>query len=225
MMGVLILLMSILLCAATIGEIKPTLAYLKEQLPVSEVDVLITGVGLTATTYRLTRQLISKRPELVIQAGVAGALNEGLALGEVVVVRSEAIGDEGVRERGQFLSLFQMNLALMQEFPWENSRLVNRWLEEGLGAGLRTVNGVSVNEVSTYGDQIVYYRKQLGADIETMEGAALHYTALMEGVPFIQLRAISNYIGERDKSLWKMAEAVDRLNEELQKLLTKALEL
>jgi futalosine hydrolase len=225
MMRVLILRMSILLCAATIGEIKPTLAYLKEQLPVSEVDVLITGVGLTATTYRLTRQLISKRPELVIQAGVAGALNEGLALGEVVVVRSEAIGDEGVRERGQFLSLFQMNLALMQEFPWENSRLVNRWLEEGLGAGLRTVNGVSVNEVSTYGDQIVYYRKQLGADIETMEGAALHYTALMEGVPFIQLRAISNYIGERDKGLWKMAEAVDRLNEELQKLLTKALEL
>jgi futalosine hydrolase len=35
-----------------------------------------------------------------------------------------------------------------------------------------------------------------------MEGAALHYTCLMEKIPFMQLRSISNYIAERDKSKW-----------------------
>src|SRR5215203_5766365 len=116
--------MSILICAATEGEIKPTLSYLREQALESQVDILITGVGLTAATYHLTRQLTTHRPRFVIQAGVAGALNDALELAEVVIVRSEVIGDEGVREGGQFFSLFQLNLAHRQEHPWENSRLV-----------------------------------------------------------------------------------------------------
>jgi hypothetical protein len=37
-----------------------------------------------------------------------------------------------------------------------------------------------------------------------MEGAALHYMGRDLFIPFIQLRAVSNYIGERDKNKWKM---------------------
>ena len=33
-----------------------------------------------------------------------------------------------------------------------------------------------------------------------MEGAALHYACIMEHIPFIQLRAVSNFVGERDKN-------------------------
>ena len=54
-----------------------------------------------------------------------------------------------------------------------------------------------------------------------MEGAALHYVCLQEKVPFIQLRAISNYVGERDKSKWKMQEAITNLHNELLKLLNQ----
>jgi futalosine hydrolase len=39
-------------------------------------------------------------------------------------------------------------------------------------------------------------------------------------MPFIQLRSISNYIGERDKTKWKMKEAIENLNAELLKLIT-----
>jgi futalosine hydrolase len=52
-----------------------------------------------------------------------------------------------------------------------------------------------------------------------MEGAALHYVGLMENIPFIQIRALSNYIGERDKTKWKLHEAVSNLNAELQRLI------
>lgn len=221
----LILRMSILLCAATEGELMPTLAFLRERSLKEKVDVLITGVGLTAATYSLTRVLAIRQPSLVVQAGVAGALNLELGLGEVVWVRSEVIGDEGVQENGRFHSLFALKLANTDTQPYLAGRLVNKTLEAYNHSGLRLVDGVTVNQVSTDEEQIAYYRDTLGAEIETMEGAALHYAALMEGVPFLQLRAVSNYIGERDKRQWQLQKAVERLNEELLTLLTKALKL
>jgi hypothetical protein len=52
--------MHLLLCAATEFEIKPSLLFLKD-LSV-EVDVLVTGVGLTAASYSLTKSILSKKP-------------------------------------------------------------------------------------------------------------------------------------------------------------------
>ena len=54
-----------------------------------------------------------------------------------------------------------------------------------------------------------------------MEGAALHYVCLMEKIPFLQIRAVSNVIGERDKSRWKLKEAMKSLNESLVFLIQK----
>jgi futalosine hydrolase len=48
-----------------------------------------------------------------------------------------------------------------------------------------------------------------------MEGAALHYVCLQENIPFVQIRSVSNYVGERDKTKWKIQEAIENLNREL----------
>jgi futalosine hydrolase len=48
-----------------------------------------------------------------------------------------------------------------------------------------------------------------------MEGAAFHYVCLLERINFLQLRAISNRVGERDKSKWKLKESIENLNKEL----------
>jgi len=51
-----------------------------------------------------------------------------------------------------------------------------------------------------------------GACIESMEGAALHYVCLQTKTPFMQVRSISNYVGERDKQNWKMQESLENLS-------------
>jgi len=41
----------------------------------------------------------------------------------------------------------------------------------------------------------------------------------MEKIPFIQLRSISNYIAERDKTKWDMKKSIINLNKELVRLI------
>lgn len=63
--------------------------------------------------------------------------------------------------------------------------------------------------------------KKYNPHTESMEGAALHYVCREANIPFIQVRAISNYVGERNKEHWKIKEAIDSLNEHLLKYVEK----
>ncbi|KKO19734.1 MAG: hypothetical protein BROFUL_01556 [Candidatus Brocadia fulgida] len=45
-----------------------------------------------------------------------------------------------------------------------------------------------------------------------MEGAAFFYACLMERIPCLQIRTISNYIEDRNKGRWNVPLAIDNLN-------------
>jgi futalosine hydrolase len=62
--------------------------------------------------------------------------------------------------------------------------------------------------ISTSAEKINVFAEKYNADIESMEGAALHYVCAMQQIPFIQIRGISNMVGERDKTKWKIPESM-----------------
>jgi futalosine hydrolase len=214
--------MNNLLIAATTKEIEPYLAWLKT-VPANKKnnlpDVLITGIGLTATAYHLTRQLLLKKYGLVIQAGVAGCFNKKLSLGSVVVVKKDAIADQSVIELKQLKTLFDLKLVPADQFPYTKAWLINPYTDLLKKTTLKQVKGVSVNEITTSRQKVIFYEESFNAVTESMEGAALHYTCLMESVPFLQIRSMSNYIGERNKKNWNMKESIVNLNSELIQLV------
>lgn len=212
--------MQMLLCAATEFEIAPAISLIRRE-QIQDVEVLITGVGLLACSYSLMKYISRKRPDFILQAGVAGTFNFALPLTKVVLVESEAVGDLGVEEKSGFHSLFDLGLLDAQEGPWKNGKLHND-LSHFKALGLTVVDGVSVNEISTRPETIERFRA-MGASVESMEGAALHYIALREGIRFLQMRSLSNFAGERDKSKWMMRPAIESLNTELERLLIKFL--
>ena len=219
--------MQLLICAATALELSAIQASVGKRIlaPTHTVRFLITGVGIGPSMYQLTKHLCQHKPDLVIQAGVAGALDAGLIPGDTVVVQTDTFGDTGVVEKGQFCNLFDMGFVEPDLFPWTGGELQNPYAQWLALPGLKKVCGVTVNEISTIDERIQQYKLRWGAQVESMEGAALHYACLMEGVPFVQLRSISNFIGERDKTKWKLKEAVQNLDTELNALLDKILAL
>ena len=208
----------ILIVAATALEIHPLLQQYQQGKFPSSPDILISGIGLTATAFALTKQISIKRPDFVIQAGIAGSFDRSLPLGTVVAISKDCIADQGVTEKSSFKTIFDLQLAPANQFPYSKGWLVNR--PEVLNkAGLKKVTAVSVNEITTSRKKIEAYSTQFNPIVESMEGAAMHYVCLMEGIPFLQIRSISNYIGERDKKKWKLKESVTNLNNQLYKLL------
>ncbi|MBC7423794.1 MAG: futalosine hydrolase [Ferruginibacter sp.] len=213
--------MDILLTAATKFEIQPTLQLLQKEgfiINGHTIDILITGVGMVSTTYNLTTKLIGKKYAFIIQAGIAGTFSNDLLLGETVLVKQDAFGDIGMEEKGNFTTVFDAGFAAKDEFPFTDGWLVNNntLLTTSL---LKKVSAITVNKVSDSLLQrqqaIQYFEPQA----ESMEGAAFHYVCLQQKLHFIQLRSISNAVGDRDKSRWRIKDAIDNLNTELEKLL------
>ncbi len=217
--------MNCLVIAATAVEIKPFLEYFSENERVNKginsIEILITGIGLTTTTYSLMKQIRIKRPGLVIQAGVAGCFDKSIALGTVLAVKQDTIADESVIELKKLKTLFKLKLVPQHQAPYKNGWLVNPDRPLLGKTGLRPVRGISVNQITTSGQVIQFYKKEFNPVTESMEGAALHYVCLMENIPFIQIRSISNYIGERNKKNWNMKESVASLNRELITLIER----
>ena len=200
--------MKILVVAATQLEIEPFIN-LK-----NNIEVLICGVGIPSTVYHLTKKLLQEKYDLVIQAGIAGTFSKKLKKGEVVVVEQDAFGDIGVEEKGEFKTLFQLDFDDKNKFPFKNGWLVNT-SEMINTTHLKKVNGVTVNKISDRKKQAKQLKEIFNADVESMEGAAFHFVCLQQNIPFLQLKSISNKVGERDKSKWNMIEAIVNLNREL----------
>lgn len=204
--------MNTLIVAATAAELEPL------RSKGVNAEVLITGVGTVATAYHLTKKIRLKEYKLVIQAGLAGSFDTGNPLGEVVTVGSDRFSDRMIYEKGNFIPLHETNLMPGDDFPFWQGRLVN---PGNLISSLpyRQVAGVTADSITDDPAAIELSRKHFAPDIESMEGAAFHYVCLMEDLPFLQIRAISNYIGERDKSKWKTDQAIGNLAEALKKIL------
>ncbi len=215
--------MNCLLVAATAIEIAPFLEHYrnteKKWHNTLSIDVLITGIGLTATAYHLTKHFNIKKPDIVIQAGVAGCFDKKIQLGSVVAIKQDTIADENVIESRKLRTLFDLQLVPQNQFPYKKGWLINPCSELVKRSKLKAVKGISVNQITTSKQMKQFYNDEFNPVTESMEGAALHYVCLMEKIHFLQIRSISNYIGERNRKHWNMKESIINLNKELIRLL------
>jgi len=213
--------MHLLLLSATDIEISETANWLNNHsrgLNVLKPKLLISGIGQLQTAYALQSRIRFERPALVIQAGIGGSSAMG-DMGKVFAIGSEQIADLGVMEATGFTNIFDMGLENRDRFPFRDGKLENPYKSLLQWSGLPVLDGITVNEIKS--TDFPGYQRNPFRIVESLEGAALHFVCLMEKVPFIQIRSVSNMIGDRDKSRWKIKDALKKLHEELIVMIQK----
>ncbi|MCF8247645.1 MAG: futalosine hydrolase [Saprospiraceae bacterium] len=214
--------MKILVVSATPFEIEPFRQHLqanfwphshshfqKENL---EVYLLVAGVGMTLTAFNLGSLFAKQRFDLSINAGIAGAFKgRSLEIGEVVNVTSERFADLGVEEAdGRFTDLHELGLVDSNAAPFTEGELLNP--SAGSFDFLKKCKGLTVNKVHGFQPSIEALQRKYDADVESMEGAAFFMACLLSGVPFLQIRSISNFVETRNREAWDLPKAIVNLN-------------
>jgi futalosine hydrolase len=217
--------MRVIITAATVGEWMPCFLQIDklytEESKRFKIFFHQSGVGMLASAFSLTKLITEEKPDLLMQIGLAGCFDTSVPLGKVVLIENEIAGDLGVEEDGKWRDVFNMKLERSNYPPYEKRLLPNPHLQKLNFLRLRAVTGVTVNEITTRKERIKQLIKKYQPVTETMEGAALHYVCRSMNIPFLQMRTISNYVGERDKSKWMMKESLDNLNQTVLKYVDK----
>jgi len=160
---------------------------------------LVCGVGPVEAAAATARALAVARPAAVLHVGVAGGL--GLAPATLVVGTEATYAD---------LAAAIPVVARVEPDPGLLSA-VRESLPGALALSIATSAAVGTpNE-----------QEQGGASVEGMEGFAVLRACELAGVPAVELRAISNEIGEPDRGKWHLDEALSALASALPTVLAR----
>ena len=184
---------------------------------------MTTGVGMVATAAWCSRAFAAEHYDLALDVGVCGSFDPSITPGTVVHVTADRIAELGAEDGDDFLTIHQLQLVGENEFPFEDGLLVNTTPPPlpPLTA-LRQVTSITVNTVHGSDRTIAAVRERYHPDVESMEGAAFMYASLIAGVPFAQVRAVSNVVERRNRGAWKLDQAIRALGVEAVRLLESA---
>lgn len=185
------------------------------------MEFRLTGIGATNACYCVTREIIrgemEKAPfDLVVNIGIAGSYClEKFPIGSAAVISKEIFGDLGFAGKEGFEDLFRYGILEKDTFPYTDGALARQLLPFGnIEAALDkygTATGVTVQCVTGDKSKAEELVRLYSPHIESMEGAAVYYASLMEGVPVFELRTVSNAVGERDTKKWDTPAALSTL--------------
>ena len=195
----------------------PVFHYSKHGL---NVDFINSGAGNFNLIYKLTQRLTEKEYDLVINAGICGTYNQKIQLGSVFRVRKDRFADSGAFDEDRFRDIFDLGLMNENDFPFQN-----KWLFENPGEyekyfnDLKLITGLTVNQIPLSEKILKEIRGNTDPVIESMEGAGFFFVCRNENRHCLQIRSVSNYALERDKSKWKINLAIENLGMKLKQVL------
>ena len=165
-------------------------------------DGLVCGVGPVEAAIATARALALHRFHAVLHVGLAGARD--------LPVRSVVVGTESVY------------CDLSAEWPVIDRMTPDAGLVERLRVALPAAASAPIHTSAAVGRSSKSPLQ--GKLVEAMEGFGVLRAAERAGVPSVEVRVISNEIGEEDRSRWQLDAALDALEDALAKVVRSIVE-
>ncbi|MEV4428434.1 futalosine hydrolase [Streptomyces sp. NPDC049602] len=188
------------------------------------VDVLVGGVGpaavAAATGTALTYgTLTGDRYGLVVSAGIAGGFQPAAPVGSLVVSSAIVAADLGAETPDGYLAVEELGFGRsVHAVPEALTGPIAAALDAGgLPHTLAPVLTVST-VTGTARRAAELAERHPAAAAEAMEGFGVAEAAAAHGVPVVEIRAVSNAVGPRDRAAWRIGEALGALRDAFEPL-------
>lgn len=180
----------------------------------SRFAVRLCGVGPASAAARTAAALGDGEAwTLVVSAGIAGGYPELAPVGTLAVGTASVAADLGVETADGFASVDELGFGASALAA--DASLAEALLQALNRAGLVAASGPIVTASTATGTAAtaaVRSARVPGAVAEGMEGYGVAVAASYADKPFIELRAISNAVGPRDRDAWRIGDALAALS-------------
>ena len=159
-----------------------------------DTDVVVASCGVGKTMSAMATQHFIERhaPERIVFTGIAGAINRELEIGDVVVARDSIQYDMDARDAG--FEIGRVPFSPFREIPCDPGMLSA--VLSYPARGFRLVEGriLSGDRFLTRvdGELADLLSRELAGDAVEMEGASVGLVALVNELPFLLVRTISD---------------------------------
>lgn len=186
---------------------------------VAGLDILVCVVGVGPVAAALSiGELLERHPGAkgVLNLGICGSFDPDLPLGTACVASAEIWPEYGVHcangdeEPFSFQMLPDLHLNPVNRLDLDPSSAASAM---GLAVPDAWPRGPSLTVAGVSGDQAraALLLARYGGATENMEGFSLALAARRHGLPFLEVRTVSNPVGVRDKKRWDFRLALEAL--------------
>ncbi|AEW94778.1 MULTISPECIES: futalosine hydrolase [Streptomycetaceae] len=183
-------------------------------------DVLAAGVGPAAAAAATATALAvaatgGEGYRLVVSAGIGGGFAPDAPVGSLVVADALVAADLGAETPDGFVPVTELGFGTVRHTA--PARLSRAWAA-ACDAAYGTVLTASTVTGSADSARRLKERHPT-ALVEAMEGFGVAEAAVAHGLPVLEVRAVSNPVGPRDRAAWQIGRALARLEEGLRALV------
>jgi len=197
------------------------------------IILCISGMGKVNAAHASTLMLTRFDPEALVVFGIGGAYpSSGAGIGDLAIAKEEIAGDEGVLTPEGFKDTGYIGIPLIRTassvvyttYP-ASEPLVQRSLhslvahrKSGQG-NIHVGSFVTLSTCTGTSARATELEERYHGLCENMEGAAVAQVAALHGVPWLEIRGVSNIVEDRDLEKWDIPKAAGAAQQAVQQIL------